>query len=836
MRLPALVPAICLLIGCLAGIAAPARAELPLLAVALLCLAVAWVGWMRQVLPPTTLGAMALAFTAVSTALAIHAQQQALHPALKVVAAQLAGLQPPEAPGADPGVFSLAATVEGRLTEDASRSDSGVALAMNVDRLVVAGTTYRVSGGLRATVVGELASARYPPWTAGRRVRMPVQLRRPSRYLDAGVPDAEVALARRGTALVGVVKSGALVEVRRRGAWPMELAAAARRAARGVIARAVGRWSPQSAVIVSAIVLGDRAGLDETMRRRLQEAGTYHVIAISGGNIAILAGLVLSLFASAGLAMRAASVAAIAVLVGYAMLVGGGASVNRATLMAVLYLCARALEHRGPPFNALAVASGLLLVADPLSIFDAGFVLTFGATAGILLGGAWFGRHVPRQGWLRAPAALLLASLCAETALLPVGALVFERVTFAGLVLNFAAIPLMGLAQLAGMALLPVALISARLADGLGFLAHLGASGLLWSAGLVDVAPWLAFRVPRPSAVAVFLYYAGLGAALSIAWWRLGGERRRTLAAGCVLVSVAAAVWIVTAPASILWPPGRGRLQVVFFDVGQGDSMLIRSPRGQAVLVDTGGLRGEGGFDVGDRVVGPALRALGVRRLDYLVLTHGDADHMAGAPSILRDFRPREIWEGVPVPPFEPLQRLRTQADRSTVVWRTVHPGDRVAVDGLELVVWHPPLPDWERQKVRNDDSIVLEVRYGDVSVLLTGDIGREVEQTLVDRLPASPLRILKVPHHGSGSSSSMAFLRAVRPAVAVVSAGRGNPFGHPVPQVLARYQAVGAQVFRTDRDGMVLLETDGGTVTLRTWTGRSLTVATKTRRHEEER
>ncbi len=721
-------------------------------------------------------------------ALAIRAGEQALHPSLKVVAAGLAARQPPDRPDVDPGEFSLAAGVEGRLTEDASLSPSGVALAMDVDRLRLGGVTYPVAGGVRATVVGELALGRYGRWMAGRRVRMPMQLRRPSRYFDPGVPDAEVALARRGTALVGVVKSGALVEVLRRGSWPMELAAAARRGARGIIARSVGRWSPQSAVIVSAIVLGDRAGLDESMRRRLQEAGTYHVIAISGGNIAILAGLVLALFAYAGLAMRAASVAAIGVLVGYAMLVGGGASVNRATLMAVIYLCARALEHRGPPLNALAVAGGLLLVADPLSIFDAGFVLTFGATGGILLGGAWFGRHVPARGWLRAPAALLLASLCAETALLPVGALVFERVTFAGLVLNFAAIPLMGLAQLAGMALLPVALLSAWLADGLGFLAHLGASGLLWSAGLVDVAPWLAFRVPRPSAVAVFLYYAGLGAALSIAWWRLGGERRRTLAAGCVLVSVAAAVWIVTAPASILWPPGRGRLLVAFLDVGQGDAILVRTPRGHALLVDTGGLRGEGNFDMGDRVVGPTLRALGVRRLEYLVLTHGDADHMAGASSVVRDFHPREIWEGVPVPPFEPLQRLRAQSDRAAIVWRNVHPGDRLSIDGVELVVWHPPPPDWERQKVRNDDSIVLEVRYGGASVLLTGDIGREIEQTLVGRIPVAPLRILKVPHHGSGTSSSYAFLRAVHPAVAVVSAGRGNPFGHPVPQVLARY------------------------------------------------
>ncbi|MDE3154459.1 MAG: DNA internalization-related competence protein ComEC/Rec2 [Acidobacteriota bacterium] len=815
MPLPGFLPATCLLAGCLWGLAAPATAEIPFLALAFASLAAAWTAWTRQILPIFTTVTVAIAFTAVGAALALASQERALHPSLRQLASRLAPVD----------TLALSAVVEGQLTEDAGPSASGVSLALQVDRVIDGRARYGVSGGVRATVAGELALQRYQAWTAGRRVRVPMELRRPSRYLDPGVPDGEVALARRGTALVGVVKSGALVEVRRRGAWPLELAAAGRRAARRTIAAAVGRWSAQSAAIVSAIVLGDRAGLDETMKRRLQEAGTYHVIAISGGNIAILAGLVLALFAWTGLAMRAASVAAIVVLVGYAALVGGGASVNRATLMAVIYLCARALDHRGSPFNALAVAGGLLVAADPLSIVDAGFVLTFGATAGILIGGGWFGRHVPRRGWLRAPAALLLASLSAETALLPVGALVFERVTVAGLVLNFAAIPLMGLAQLAGMALLPAALLSSRLAAGLGFLAHLGASGLLWTAGLVEMAPWLAVRVPRPSAWVVAVYYAGLAAALAVSWWRLGGARRRAAIAGCVVVSLAAGAWMVAAPADLLLPPGRGRLRVVFLDVGQGDAMLIRSPHGRSLLVDTGGLRGETSFDMGDRVVGPALRALGVRRLDYFVLTHGDADHMAGASSVVRDFGPREIWEGVPVPPFEPLQRLRAQADRRAIPWRTVHPGDRLAVDGVELLIWHPPPPDWERQKVRNDDSIVMEVRYGGVSVLLTGDIGREVEQTFIDRLPPAPLRILKVPHHGSGTSSSMAFLRAVRPAVAVVSAGRGNPFGHPAPQVLARYRAIGAEILRTDRDGAVTLETDGSVVTLRTWTGRSMTL-----------
>ena len=285
------------------------------------------------------------------------------------------------------------AVVEGVLRADAARTESGVSLSVMVEGLEGREGVARraglsgppVSGGLLVTVVGSLAADRLDAWRAGRRVRMPVMLRRPSRYLDPGVPDHEQALARSGTTLVGTVKSGALVDLLARGSWIDESMAAVRAFARRAIAGAVGRWSPQSAAIVTAIVIGDRAGLDDDVRTRLQEAGTYHVIAISGGNIAILAGLLLGVFRRAGLLGRTAMLTATAALVAYAKVVGGGASVDRATLMAVVYFGARAFDQRSPPLNALALVAGLLVATDPLSIADPAFLLTFGATLAIVL-------------------------------------------------------------------------------------------------------------------------------------------------------------------------------------------------------------------------------------------------------------------------------------------------------------------------------------------------------------------------------------------------------------------------------------------------------------------
>jgi competence protein ComEC len=623
------------------------------------------------------------------------------------------------------------------------------------------------------------------------------------------VPDAERALARRGTTLVGTVKSGALVEVVGSGSTIDEMAARIRAFSRRAIAASVGSRSPRSAAIVAAIVIGDRAGLDDEVQRRLQDAGTYHVIAISGGNIAVIAGLLLAAFRIAGVLGRVAMLTAIAVLLSYARLVGGGASVDRATWMAVLYFGARVIDQHSAPLNTLALVAAGLFVAQPLSAFDPAFVLTFGATAAILLAAPLVrARRLPR--WLNTPASLLAASMATEAMLMPVGAMAFARVTFAGLALNFAAIPLMTVVQTAGMALVPVSLVSSRAAAALGLIAHLGATGLIWTAELVRYAPAVAMRVAPPSWWVVVLYYASAAAVLLV--WR----RRPQWTPLPLALAGGAAIWIVAQPWTLLASRGDGRLHVTFLDVGQGDAAFVRFPHGATLLVDAGGAAG-GTFDIGDRVVAPVLRDAGVRRLDCLVLTHGDPDHIGGAASVIREFKPRQIWEGVPVPRFEPLRLLHSEGQAAGAAWTTVKSGDRARFDTVEVAVLHPELPDWERQRVRNDDSIVLELRWRDVSVVLTGDVGRASERILPP-LPPVRLRIVKVPHHGSLTSSSPEFVRALAPRLAVVSAGRANRFGHPVPEVVQRYRDAGAEIFRTDKDGAVRVDTDGISIDVRTF------------------
>ena len=762
--------------------------------------------------------------------------------------------------------------VEGRLLQDATPTAYGGSLTIAVTRIGRAGGWQPLHGVVRASVGGTLLSDHIAEWRGGRLIRAPVALRQPARFANPGTPDGLDQLYARGIHLIGSTKSALLVEVIAPGTRVEEWGARMRAVVRRAVDATVGVYDAQSAAIVTAILIGDRAGLDPEMTDRLQRGGTYHVIAISGGNIAILTALLLLALRAAGFAGRIPAVVVGLALLAYAQVVAPEPSVARALVVAIVLLAAQAADHRADPLNTLALAAGVLTVVDPRAPFDPGFQLTFGATVGLLIGvprlmahlGAWQPAHdsaadSSRQTSTTEPqrrnlvvrsrvtaltrlavtavAGLLIATICAELALFPVAAHHFSRVTLAGLLLNFAAIPLMTVTQAVGMAAVGLEASGlAAIAVGAGWVAHLAAAGIVDSARFVDWAPWLAWRLPPPWLPLIAAYYAGW-----LAW--LAASGRRWLRCGGQAAVAASAVGMLTAPfpgwpgpaaadACALLPAGitrageeRRLLRVHLLDVDQADATLVRFPGGETLLVDAGGQVLPGRFDVGSRVVAPAVWALGVRSLDYLAITHGDPDHAGGAAAVVRDLGPREVWEGIPVPTSELLAAVRSAATEVRAVWRTVRAGDRLWIGGVDVRVLHPPAPDWERRRVRNDDSVVLELRHGNVSIVLPGDIGADVEPAVAATIDAAAIRVVKVPHHGSRSSSTAAFIQALSPSLAVVSAGRRNLFGHPHPDVIARYEAAGAGLLQTASDGAVALCTDGERVGVSTAIGRRFTL-----------
>jgi competence protein ComEC len=274
----------------------------------------------------------------------------------------------------------------------------------------------------------------------------------------------------------------------------------------------------------------------------------------------------------------------------------------------------------------------------------------------------------------------------------------------------------------------------------------------------------------------------------------------------------------------ILWPEPTltvpGMLEVTAIDVGQGDSLLVVAPSGAAMLVDAGGPTGgpgqvnaqtAGGFDVGEEVVAPYLWSRRLRRLDVIALTHEHSDHMGGIPAILAAFRPRELWVGVDVP-SQAYAAMLAEASRLGVVIRHLHTGDRVAWHGVDVATLEPESGYSNHGTPKNDDSLVLHLQFGRASVLLEGDAEANEEHAMLGERHIQPVTLLKVGHHGSATSSGEEFLTAAAPRAAVISVGRGNPFGHPRGEVVARLAAHGVRLYRTDMFGLTtfLLGRDG--------------------------
>jgi competence protein ComEC len=296
------------------------------------------------------------------------------------------------------------------------------------------------------------------------------------------------------------------------------------------------------------------------------------------------------------------------------------------------------------------------------------------------------------------------------------------------------------------------------------------------------------------------------------------GTRRwtRTAVAACLTAALALSIWP--------WvKPGDGRLRITFLDVGQGDAILVELPEGRRLLVD-GGPAGAGRLDVGERVVAPYLWNRPAARVDVVAVTHSDTDHSGGLRAVLTRFRVGELWENGRWGAGSE-ETLRA-AERSGACRRTLVAGQRIWLGSALVTVLNPdgtlpldePAPDGE-----NEQSLVLRLDWRGFSLLLTGDLGRPGEErVLASHAPVRAL-VLKVGHHGSRFSSTGEFLAATRPAVAVISVGARNPFRHPTPDALARLEAAGARIYRTDGDGAVILETDGASLWITRWASGSV-------------
>ncbi|MBI4161127.1 MAG: ComEC/Rec2 family competence protein [Acidobacteria bacterium] len=676
----------------------------------------------------------------------------------------------------------------GTVRTPAERTPDGYDLHLDLERLGTPGEAVRGRVLLR---VPPPADESLLPWP-GDRLRVHAALRPVRSFRNAGGFDYRAHLARQGIHLVGRVKSFLLLRPLpggRRGPFltlQRWRAGAARRLDRWVQGDADARG------LLKAILLGLPREIPEAARATLQASGIYHVVAVSGLHLGALMGVWWFLARRMRVSPRLAAATGLPLLALFVLFFGPSHSVLRAALMALPLLAGRILSRSGDPWNAMGFSLILVVLADGDSPPDAGFQLSYAATAGILLSV----RRGDPAGW---GFRVFAASAAAQALSLPLTVWHFHRVSPAGLVLNFFAIPASTLLLAAGG---PLLLISEAFPPAVGP----AGSILRWLARSILAAgragagmPGGSWRLAPPSLAVMGIYYLALGAVSSPL-----PRRFRRIAAGAWLSTLL----VMFGPRPEVRPvPG---MRATFLDVGQGDAVLLEFPGPRRLLIDAGGVLGSS-FDVGEAVVSPALRHLGAVSLEAVAMTHPHHDHAAGLEAVLQAFPVAEFWN-LPDGPTRLERTLRRAAVARGVPGRSLSAGDRIWVGGARLEVLHPPDPlgQASARDNPNEDSLVLRAACGAVSILLTGDIESRGERTILAGGAPSASTILKVAHHGSPDSSSPAFLQAVRPRIAVVSVGGSNPWGHPDPRVIQELRGQRAATFRTDEKGAIAVETDG--------------------------
>ncbi len=691
-------------------------------------------------------------------------------------------------------------------------------------------------------------------YTYGQRLHLIAKLRMPRDYRNPGAMDMVGYLNSQGIGLTGSAHASSVDVLpgfvgSRIGRWRSI-------ARRSVLARIMLLWPGERGALMQAALIGGRAFIGRDIKTEFQRTGTYHILVVSGINVGILAFAVFWVLRKLPFGETWATVLTILLSWGYAFVADLGSPIVRATITLNIFLVTRLLFRDRAGLNALGIAALGILLVNPRTLFEASFQLTFLsviAVAGIavpilrrtiypmrsglknidspesdfsaptraaefrvelhLVRGTLqdvVGRrmanllviHITRV--VLAASELLFLSTVIQLALALPMAWYFHRATTMSLPANALVIPIASVLLPSAVLAVALSYLSHGLALVPAAIARYALDALTGTIRIIGHLRISDVRVPTPTLAVSIAAALTFGIALLLA-------RRRVWAGIGVAGLVASAMCIVLLPPKPQWHPGV--FEVTAIDVGQGDSLLLITPEGKTLLLDSGGLTGNlrSDFDVGEEVVSPYLWSRGICKLDAVAISHAHSDHMGGMRSIIANFKPQELWYGVESssPGFVDVE----QAARSfQVELKPRVAGESFDFGGVHVRVLNPPT-GWQASNP-DDESLVLHMQYGSTSALLVGDAHKRIENFLEQEAPRADL--LKVGHHGSATSSSPEFLEAVRPRYAVVSVGFYNSFGHPRQEVMQRFAAAHIPTYRTDLAGAVSFYLDGKNVTAR--------------------
>lgn len=581
----------------------------------------------------------------------------------------------------------------------------------------------------------------------------------------------------------------------------------ARRRLLALIDHAVGG---EEGEFLKGLLVGERSGIQPETSEAFARAGVTHVLAVSGSNVAVVAGFlafIVALLRCSG-ALRFAGLTV--GLLSYMLLSGTQPSVVRATVMGIVGLAASVVQERLNILNALGLSALVILGIDARNLFDIGFQLSFVAVLSLVvlypeINGLI--QRLPKGGRVSRSLIPILqlsaVSLVATLGTAPFTATSFGRVSVIGAVANLVVVPAVGVSVLLGGVMAIVAPLSGWLAEVYGAANWAILRFTIWFTRLCADPGFASLSTPWFRTIDALPYYACLGFVFSI---RSGNNVKGWLWA--FLVFLNAALYAPKSPGSTLGP---GTLRVSAIDVGQGDALLCETPSGKTILIDCGPALP--GYDSGTKHIGPFLARRDVTKIDFVIVTHGHLDHTGGLVSLAKNFPIGSLFATPHL-----CGTLTRQLERRVI---PLAEGMVLSIDAsIRCWVLSPSSAELDvADSTGNNSSVVLKVKFGRSAFLFVGDAGIGTEERLVRRY-GTFLRadVLKVGHHGSATSTTADFLASVRPSIAVVSVGRHNRFDHPSPETITRIRAGDATLFRTDETGAILMESDGKSIARVLW------------------
>jgi len=560
--------------------------------------------------------------------------------------------------------------------------------------------------------------------------------------------------------------------------------------------------------LLTGMLLGEKTFISPQIKEVFIEAGIMHILAVSGLHVGIIAVALFIFLNILRIPEKAKLIIVVLLLIMYAFITGFRPSVVRATIMFSLLIGGKLINRNRNMYISLFLAAFLILLINPLILYDAGFLLSFMVTFFIIylapILQELFSNIV---NWVKNP---LSISVAAWLGIFPLSAYFFNKVSLISIISNLFIVPLTGIAVILGFIIFFVGLISIPLASLIANINYYILILITFLAKSFSSLPFSFVHTAQPLVIFIFLYYLMLFFIIEIFYRKIFPLKLKIKATILILSTV-----LVLIIVQILYP--LDNLKVNFINVGQGDCILIEAPKKYNILIDGGGTP-QSTYDVGSKIVIPYLRRKGINKINLLVLTHPHLDHLEGLLPVMKEFKVDLVLDSGLICDISEYREFISTIKEKNITYHQAKVGDNfVFSKNFEILLLNPLYSsNLYKESDFNNASIVVKLFYKNSKFLFTGDIEETAEKRMLIWQNILKSDVLKVAHHGSASSSSLEFVNEVDPIIAVISVGK-NQFGHPSPKVIERLEDKNIKVYRTDENGTIIIRTDGKEYWIRT-------------------